>query len=171
MLKKMSFSLIEVLVFVTVFSLFFVIAASVVTVSLRNMKVNEHKIVASHYARQLEEWLRTQKEIEWGGGLCGTCNPYPFTTFTEIVTQGCSGPTCTNKFCFDNQSILGWPSVGACDSYAFDLANFFKREVTFTSIPASGYVAQVNAKIAVQWQELGKTYDVTTKTVFSVLEQ
>ena len=60
--KINGFSLIEVLIFISILSLFFVVAAAVTTASLRNMKINEHKILATRYAEELLEWLRSEKE-------------------------------------------------------------------------------------------------------------
>ena len=163
--KKTAFSLIELLVFVSILSIFFIMAASVVTVSLRNLKFNENKLKASHYASQLEEWLRAQKEIDWGGELCGTCsNP---TNFTQIVTQAGSGnPTI---FCFNASPITAWDLLGSCPELSLD--SIFKREVIFTATPVGGYIGQVNATITVSWIDLGLPKSVTTDTLFSVLEQ
>ena len=61
---KKSFSLIEILVVTSILSIFFVVTVSVLVVVLRNMKINEHKIYATHYVGQLEDWLRTQKELD-----------------------------------------------------------------------------------------------------------
>jgi prepilin-type N-terminal cleavage/methylation domain len=58
---KKSFTLIEVLIFVTILSLFFVAAAAVTIVSLRNLKVQEHKILATRYAEELLELAKREK--------------------------------------------------------------------------------------------------------------
>ncbi len=166
-----SFSLVEVLVFTVIVSMFFVVAAAVTTGSLRNMKVNEHKLVATHYARQLEEWLRSEKERDWGGnqysGACinATCN------FTEQATK--SGLTSYN--CFNSAVVSSWPasyaSSNPCGS-TYALSSTFKRDVTFTSAPVSGYIGQVNVTITVTWVELGGvSNNVTIKTLFNQLEQ
>ena len=63
--KKKSFTLIEVLIFVTILSLFFVVASAVTITSLQNLKVQEHKILATRYAEELLEWLRGEKEVDW----------------------------------------------------------------------------------------------------------
>lgn len=142
-------------------------ATSVATLSLRNMKFNEHKIKASHYARQLEDWLRVQKEIDWGGDPCSgaccatTCN------LTQRVTQDGS----TTKFCF-NAATLDWtaPNALGCDG-DYSLDSIFSREVEFSSTPVGGYIAQVSATITVAWLELGQAKNITTSTAFSVFEQ
>ena len=138
-------------------------ATSVVTVSLKNMKFNEHKIKATHYAGQLEEWLRNRKELDWGGSPCYGCSGA--ATFTQFVSQDGS-PTV---YCFNDVVISNWSESGNCGNY--DLDSFFKREVIFNSTVNSGYISQVEANITVSWLELGQPKSVITNTVFSVPEQ
>src|SRR3989344_1556770 len=132
MLKKnlQSFSLIEIMIFIVILSIFFIMAASVVTITLRNMKYNENKIRATHYSNQLEEWLRSQKELDWGGEVCNGC-AYP-TNFTQIVTQsGNVDDDYRTFFCFNNSPIENWQNLGSCMDYSLD--SKFKREVIFSS--------------------------------------
>ena len=170
MLKKnlQSFSLIEMMIFIVILSIFFIMAASVVTFTLRNMKFNESKIKATHYSNQLEEWLRTQKEIDWGGELCNGCvNP---SNFTQSATgQGNSGDNYQTTYCFNSTPISGWQDLGQCADYT--LNSIFKREVVFTSQFISGYVNQINVSITISWKDLGDDRSISTNTVFTVLEQ
>lgn len=140
-IMKKSFSLIEVLVFVTIFSLFFVAAATVVVVSLRNMKTSEHKIIATRYAEELLEWLRSQKEIDW-----------------NVFNSSHSG-----TYCFSTSPISTWPSNSPCGGY---LESIFKREVTLTRVDAN----KVNVVITVTWTEMGTTYKVPINSVFTIWE-
>lgn len=87
-----GFSLIEVLIFVTIFSLFFIIAIASLTSSLRDMKINEHKILAVKYAEELIEWIKAEKEIDWN----------------QFISQR------MNKYCFNNQLSDNWPTIGEC---------------------------------------------------------
>lgn len=167
--KQNSFTLIEVLIFVTILSVFFILAMSAVTVSLRTLKFNEHKIKANHYSRQLEDWLRAQREINWGGNLCGTCTA---ANFTEQITLDCTDPEsiCSAKiFCFNDKDITDWPVEGFCSD--FGLNSFYKREVEFSSDPEKGYISQVSAVIRTSWQEIGQLKSIVTNTAFSVPEQ
>ena len=133
--SRKSFSLIEVLVFITILSIFFILGASVVTVSLRNLKFNEHKIRAQHCSTQLEEWLRVQRQIDWGGNLCRGCGSP--ANFTQTVTQqGNAANNYRTTFCFNSSPIVGWQTLGPCSAY--DLAPIFRREVIFTTTPAFG---------------------------------
>lgn len=137
-----GFSLIEVLIFVSILSVFFIAAISVSTVTVRNMKINEHKIIATRYAEELVEWLRSEKESDW---------------------ESFSGRTAT--YCFND--VLSWSLAGAC-SPPYGLDSFFKREATFTGTVVAGVINQVSVDIVVEWQELGNTYKVPIKTVFTI---
>ena len=137
-----GFSLIEVLIFVSILSVFFVIAASVTVVSVRNMKINEHKILATHYAEELVEWLRNQKEADW-------------TTFSA---------RSSGNYCFNESPIdTTWVVAGECTDYG--LSGMFNRDLTFSTVGSP--VAQVNVKIIVSWHELGNSYQVPLTTVFT----
>ncbi len=165
-----SFSLVEVLVFVTIIGIFFVIAASVATFTLRSMTYNEHKIRAVQYADNLVELLRAQKEMEWGGDVCGFfC---AMSTFTQKVTQSCltANPSCTIVYCFNTYpSYTQFPTLGPCFPNDYSLGSIFKREAKFTS--SGDYINQVIATITVSWLELGKVESVKSVTVFKVLEE
>jgi len=141
--NKKSFTLIEVLIFVSILSLFFVAAASVTIVSLRNLKVQEHKILATRYAEELLEWLRGEKEADWN----------------DFVNH--SSPL-GSTYCFN---LLNWSS-GECTNYG--LNNFYKRWATLTS--QGSPPPQVYISIIVEWRELGQIYQVPLNTVFTVWE-
>ena len=132
----------EVLIFVSILSLFFVTAAAITTASLRNLKVQEHKILATRYAEELLEWLRGEKEANWN-------------TFTNH----------TDTYCFNSSPITSWESPGNCLGYS--LNNLYKREVTLT---VQGTPSQVNVSITVEWQETGNTYKVPLNTIFTIWE-
>ena len=101
---KKSFSLIEVLVFTAVLGLFFVAALTVTTFNLKNMKIQEHKIIATRYAEEAVEWVKQEKEDSWSD-----------------FTDHSAGNYCLNS--------LGWTS-GLCGTYS--LGTIFKRELSIT---------------------------------------
>lgn len=145
MVKK-SFSLIEVLIFISVLSLFFVAALSVTTFNIKNMKIQEHKILAVKYAEEAIEWLKQEKEDEW---------------FTFIARAGSSQNYCLNG--------LNWGSTGACgENYILGAPSIFKRDL---SIVNSGTpVNQVSAVVTVAWKEGDIDFNVPIKTVFKTIE-
>jgi len=150
--KNQAFSLIEVLVFISVFAVFFVVAIAAVTASLRNMKINEHKIIATRYAEELQEWLKSEKEIDWN----------IFST-SRIGT-----------YCFNNPiPISSWPAAGACGVNDFSGISginpaIFKREMILTV--TGNPVTQVDAVITVSWKEVNQTFNVTLNSVFNPWE-
>lgn len=138
-----SFTLIEVLVFVTILTLFFVAAASITTANLRNLKTQEHKILATHYAEELLEWLRGEKEADWNNFI------------NKSSTDG-------TTYCFNN---LDFNSYGYCSSYG--LNNFYQREGTLIKLSDE----RISIRITVSWIESGGTeYSVPINTIFSVWE-
>lgn len=169
--QKQGFSLIEVLVFVSILSVFFVTAISVSVSSFKNLQYNEHKIIASKYAQDVVEWTRSEKETDWGGRLNAGGN-----TFTEKVTQqGNAGNLYQTTFCFNTSPIVAWPGTGACASTSFIPFNTgfsagYTRQVVFTSTVASGFVTTVNMQVTVQWYENGVTNQVPVNTLFTIYE-
>lgn len=143
--NKKSFTLIEVLIFVSILSIFLVTASGVTIASLNNLKIQEHKILAVRYAEELLEWLRGEKEADWSR----------FTTYR-------------GTYCFNSSPITSWPTTaGNCLVNSF-LNNLYKREVNLT--PQGNPTYQVNVSIIVSWQELGHTYQVPINSIFTIWE-
>jgi len=141
---RQGFSLVEVLIFVAIVSVFFTVAASVSTYMIRNATTNQRKIIALRYAEELVEWLRIEKEISWG-------------TFSDN-----SDPFGNNPICFNS---LDW--TGNCGL----IDNLYTREVYLKGISTGSLVHQVDVKVEVSWTEAGRTYWVPLNTVFSIWEQ
>lgn len=147
---KKSFSLIEILVFVTILSLVFISAIAVTTYSLKAMKFNQYKILANHYAEEGLEWVKSQKEEDWNN-------------FTNLDTSGGSGKT----YCLNT---LDWASPGLCDGINFfGDPNIYSREVTLTNQGANP-VNQSDVQIKVYWTNESNNFDVTLKTTLKILE-
>lgn len=163
--QKTGFTLVEVLIFVTILSLFFTVAASVLTVSLRASKLNEHKIFAKHYADELYEWLSSEKEQNWGG----------YTTDAYLSTFTYRASLSTGEYCFSSSPITDWSSpITTLDDCPYSLRGLFRRYVILTPVTTSGtntYIDNVKVEIKVEWSELGKTYSVPLKSTFSIWEK
>jgi len=165
--KTKAFSLIEVLIFITILSLFFIVAVSVMIVSLRASKINEHKILAKHYAEELYEWLRAEKEENWGGYSATYPGSDP-ETFTYKATK------LQHEYCFLTSPIVEWSSPANFDSCSYSLNNgIFRRYVILTaaSPDANSYINEVKAEIVVDWEESGVTYSVPINSTFSIWEK
>ncbi len=143
-----GFSLIEVMVFVTVLSLFFISAVSVTTFILRNMLVQEHKIIATRYAEEAIEWLKQEKEDDW-------------SVFTSHDTG--SGTTyCLNTLDFNTTSDCG-------TNYVLGPPNIFKRVLIITN-SGSPVVDNVAVNLTVSWLENGSEQKVIIKSVSNLWE-
>jgi prepilin-type N-terminal cleavage/methylation domain-containing protein len=143
---KSGFSLIEVLIFVTILGLFFVAALSITTFSLKNMKISEHKILAAHYAEEGIEWTKSQKDDDW-------------EAFILRDTSAGSG----TLYCINS---LSW-DTGSC-GYNLGSSPFFKREITVAN--SGSPTSQVEIKVTVSWVENNQTMNVTVKTVQNLWE-
>lgn len=148
---KKSFSLVEVLVFVSILSIFFIGAAAVTTAALRDMKITQHKIIATRFAEELLEWLRGEKESDWyvfaNNQHAGKCQP-------------------TQSLCFNS---LNWDSACAADCTK-GLNNLYARSAKFeVDNPLSP--TNVDVSIEVSWTELGNTYTIPVKTNLTIWEQ
>lgn len=149
MKNKIGFSLVEVLVFVTILGLFFVAAISVTTFSLKNMKIDEHKIIATHFAEEGLEWINSEKENDW-------------ETFVLKDTSSGTG----TLYCINS---LDWSTAHLCgENYILGTPPFFKREVTLTN--SGNPTSQVNIKVVVSWIEGNQTMNVQIKTVVNLWE-
>ena len=148
--RHLGFTLLEVIVFVTIFAVFFVTAAYVVTVSIRAMQFNVNKIIATHLAQEALEWTNGQKEADW-------------SAFTPRASGTVGGAT---DWCFNQSSISGWPSSGPCLPNDYSLNGLYKRNLRLILSSST----QVTAQVSVSWQEGGHIYTVPLNIVFSVYE-
>lgn len=144
MKTKQGFSLIEVLVFTSILALVFVTISAVITSSLAILKIQEHKILATHYAEELLNWLQAEKEKDWN----------------EFASK--SNNTVT--YCFNENAIVDWPPTGSCPGNSF-LDSIFKREVLI-----EGDYTKKNITITVKWLEANGENKVTIKRIFNPWE-
>ena len=140
-----GFSLVEVLVFTAVLGLFFISAIAVATFNLKNMKIQEHKILAIRFAEEGIEWLKQEKEDDW----------------SIFITRGSVTGT---TYCLNNS--LSWDSSSPCGNYG--LSTIYKRELVIKN--SGSPVDQVEAIITTYWQDMGTVLSLPIKTVFKLLE-
>lgn len=142
---KNSFSLIEVLIFVTILSLFLIVAAAIITASMRQNTLKIHMLKATHYNEQLLDWIRNEKEINWSDFVAHAQN---------------------NTYCFNSDSFT-W--ISNCNS---TLGDVYKRYAVFaTTVSDDGVPTQVAVAIHTDWQEAGNTYTNKLDSLFTVWEQ
>jgi Tfp pilus assembly protein PilV len=141
MKAKSGFSLIEVLIFTSILTLVFITISAIITVSLRNLKTQEYKILATHYGEELFNWLSAQKELDWN----------------NFASKN-------GTFCFNNSPIDNWVPNGSCTNYS--LNSIFKREVTI-----NGDINQKNITIIVKWLGANGENNVTINAIFNPWEE
>jgi type II secretory pathway pseudopilin PulG len=147
--KLEGFTLLEILIFVTLISLVFVAISFLATYSLTATRVAQQKVIATHYAEELQEWMRGEKEVDWKAFLAKSSTP---------------GGTiyCVNSI----PTSISALTAGGCGS-AYDLASQYKREVTLTGNSTD---TQVSVSIVVEWKENKNILKVPVSTIFSVWE-
>ncbi len=150
---KKSFSLIEVLIFVTILAMFLIAAASIITVSMRQNKVKINMLRAIHYNEQLLEWITGEKEMDWN----------------LFVAKGIVTGT---TYCFPLEDLSSpWPFVVVGDPKTVctsDLGGMYRRYATVTTIGAP--VSRVDAVAHTEWEEAGNIYKTELNTVFTLWE-
>jgi type II secretory pathway pseudopilin PulG len=107
---KRGFSLLEVIIFLGIFSVFFLSATSIITFILSQSKLSEQRIMAAKHAEELLEWLKGERDADW----------VTFST-AKATTSG-------KTWCFSESPIMNWPTTeGSCDEY--NLVSLYKRSV------------------------------------------
>ncbi len=131
-----GFSLVEVMVFVAIFSLVFVSATSYAINSLYRMKLTEHRTKALFYAEELKEWLDGEHDVDW-------------IAFSSKAT----GQTYCVNHSLTLSASLSSLSTGSCGTNGIGTIppRIFRRTVTLTANTPT----QVTAHIEVTWQETG----------------
>jgi type II secretory pathway pseudopilin PulG len=140
-----GFSLIEVLIFVTILSLFLITAASIITVSIRQNSLKVNMLKAEHYNEQLLEWIRSEKEADW-----------------NTFTTNADGTGIT--YCFTDSSY-SWNS-SPC---GYDLLGMFKRTALLKSFGNPATKVEVTAYT--DWQEGGNTHSTKLHTIYTIWEE
>ncbi len=153
MLHAKGFTLIEILIFTAIISVFFVVAAAVSAFSLRIMQTNENKVYATHYAEEATEWLLNEKETtDW-------------LTFSGHLTT--SNNYCLNALDLDWLSSTTCPtSTGDSNSYALgaEYKKQFNRDVVLTDLGAGS----ISASVTVSWKDTGgNILSVPIQTIYA----
>lgn len=143
---KLSFTLIEILVFVTILTLFFLTAIVVTTYFLQTIKFQQYKIVATHYAEEAMEWLKSEKEKDW----------------EDFSSHDISGNGTT--YCLND---LNFNVLSSCENYSLG-NSLFKRELLIKNIGSP--VNQIEGIVTVYWKEKNYENKVVLKSIFNLIE-
>ena len=160
-----GFTLLEVVIFLSLFTTIFLTITYANLLSIKNNKITEHKIIANYYAESLTEWLRGEKDASWSGFLIDSQlndNPSLNYCFNDInfswPTETVSPPIPTPQI-FQNQ----------CDTN-FKLSNRFSRQLTMTKITGGSGETQIEADINIRWYEGSQLFDINLNTLISQYE-
>lgn len=146
---RKSFSLVEVLVFVSILSLFFITAVSVTTFSIRNLKIQEYRILATRYAEEAVEWVKQEKEDDW----------------QLFATRDDSGGSGT-AYCLNS---LNWDNKTDCNgSYTLGPPNIFKRKLLIVN--SGNPVDKISTDMTVSWLENDVEQKIVLKAVSNLWE-
>ncbi|MFQ5452419.1 MAG: hypothetical protein ACE5DQ_02535 [Candidatus Paceibacterota bacterium] len=146
-----GFTLLEIVIFVMLISLIFIAIAQATAVSIRSNITNQHKLLGTHYAEELREWLRAEKDEGWSSFLAR------------------SSPTGT-QYCFNDEGLSGWVVSGSLCGINYDLYTRYKRDLTLTQISGAGGVTEVKADIVISWKEGSQEFTVASSTIFAPWE-
>lgn len=148
-----GFTLIEILIFTAIVSVFFVVAAAVSAFSLGVMRNNENRVYATHYAEEAIEWLRNDKETTG------------WSTFSTRTGTWCLNSTLTNLASAQNSAC----PVSGASAYllgSVDYGRHFNREAVLTSVAGN-----ISANVTVSWKDVGgNTLSVPVNTIFAQTE-
>jgi type II secretory pathway pseudopilin PulG len=157
--KEKGQSLFEVLFAIAISALVVAGVASLASVSVRNSSYSRNNSIATRFAQEATEWLRSERDADW-------------TTFLTNVRASAT-------YCLDS---LSWTNTGICTSAeAVSGTTIFFREVTFTclkenlappppftsAVCADPDINNVEAKVEVSWTDAQGIHSVTTNTRFT----
>jgi len=144
---NLGFTLIEVLIFVSLLSIIFITFAALTTVTIRWSKINEHKIIASHNIEEIREWLRGQKEADFTGFIgkegswCFNSHEYPAGYSNWVLS---SDPSCDHS-----------------------LDGIYKRTVVLANQDSD---RKVLVSLHIDWNEGTQYFTIDERTLFSLHE-
>ena len=156
-----AFTLIEIMIFVSLLSMVLIVTVGYVTRLLMNMKVSEHKIYATFYVEEVSEWLISERYADWDGFQAKAGNP------VGIIYCLNNNLNLTNTIAILNASIR----VASASNCPFtgitgNAPLIFRRTVTLRKNAAVN-ATQVIANVAVSWVDNGVTYTQQVENVYT----
>ena len=152
-----AFTILEVMIFTALLSIVLVSSAAFVSRLVYNLRINEHRIYASHYATEVQEWLSSEREADWnnlftkasaaGSVYCLNQNILHDSTLVPIAAGVCGG---ANSGFNGINGITSQPQI-------------FKRELTLTLTNAN----IITATIMVTWNEGLKQYTEQIESIYT----
>ena len=181
--RNSGMSIIETLIFIAIISIVLVSLTGITASMTRQMRINYNKIYATHYAEELADWLRVQKDV------VGWTNYYNRSFYGVTPPAIGPGATYTKSYCINSPvnlnsvyALSGANAIlttsGTCSTYTGITGSaiaprIYKRYVTFSqdcSATSCTNARGVRAKISVKWIEAGgKEFSVEINTIYAPL--
>jgi type II secretory pathway pseudopilin PulG len=155
-----GFTLIELMIFVSIMGLILVAVAGFAATTSRQMRINYHKLYATRYSEEALEWLRILKEQDWNAfyAAASVCGSSPCTR-------------CLNTNLTPNSTLSSLTNGSECPfngmSGQTSVPPIYRRQIIFTYTNAQ---QPVGVRSVVSWNEAGGAmFSVPLSTVFSPL--
>ncbi|KKP48055.1 MAG: hypothetical protein UR39_C0002G0158 [Candidatus Woesebacteria bacterium GW2011_GWA1_33_30] len=137
-------SLFEVILALFIISMIIVAVVILSTKSISNSLSSRNKTLASKYTQELVEWLRKQKEIDYGA-------------FKNHIIS-------SNIYCY--KDVLDWSNSGACTSGETIGTTIFRREAQFLTETVAGK-SLITANVVTFWDDSRGIHEAKTVTYFT----
>lgn len=161
----------EIIISVTILSVFFVMAISTATAMIHNMKVTEHRLLATYYAEDLMTWLRSERERDWQEFKEMALDPVTSATVpggrTYCVNRAATADETLSTLLTSDSSCASADYSGIVHPSDTN-AKIYKRQVNIRVNPAN--TDQIDATVTIWWLELEREYFTTTVSSFTFLE-
>lgn len=152
--KTEGFSLIEVIVFMTLVSIVLISAVGFTMRLVHTMSYNQHKLYATHYVQDLKEWLDGERESDW-------------VTFQSYSSEAGVAYCVNNEIAISN--TLASLSTGTCGFTGVGTQDprVFRRTLILTK-DVPGTANRVTALLEVAWMEDNVLHTESITTVYSL---
>jgi type II secretory pathway pseudopilin PulG len=185
-MKNKGFTLIELVIFISVFSIFFITATGIALSTLRNTKIAKERILATRSAQEAMDWLDSVKQQDWEkfykSAVSSTANlnasRYCPSLFNLTCQAGnlCGLPTQSGSTLavrvinVIRSDIFTAPSSSYCTGATGTTGPFVKTILLQNSGSQGSNLARVNAKVVVSWTTLGRSNVVELNKTFKPYE-
>lgn len=140
-------SLFEVILAIAVLTLVLVGIVSLATISVRNSTFSRNKTLASKYAQEASEWLRSERDKDRDAFILHADASFDIPKY----------------YCLD---ALVWTNLGKCSSSEFISNTPFIRNLSLTKTMKSGKTV-IEVKVVVSWQDSQGEHEARSFTYFS----
>lgn len=155
--NTLGFSIIEVIVFVSLLSIVLVAAVGYTVRLVFTMNHNRHKLLATHYTDEVKEWLNSERESDW-------------EQFQSFASTGSGSTYCLNES-LNLLTQLDDLQIAPCAFTGVPPTNplIYQRQLILSK-DRDEIATRVFARIQVSWRDEGVLYTEDIETVYSIWE-